>query len=47
MRRRDRVDEQATAMAAPADPEAVLNAIKETHDDMLETGAGTHASGFQ
>lgn len=38
---RDRVDEEAVAMSAPADPEAVLNAIKETHDGMLEIGAGT------
>ena len=34
---RDRVDEEAVAMSAPADPEAVLNAIKETHDGMLAT----------
>ncbi len=36
---RDRVDEEAVAMSAPADPEAVLNAIKETHDGMLATDA--------
>jgi uncharacterized membrane protein len=31
----DRVDPQAVAMAAPADPEAVLEAFKETHETML------------
>jgi uncharacterized membrane protein len=31
----DRVDEQADAMATPADPEAVLEAFKETHEGML------------
>ena len=36
---RDRVDDEAVAMSAPADPEAVLNAIKETHDGMLATAA--------
>jgi uncharacterized membrane protein len=30
----DRTDEQAEAMAAPADPEAVLEAFKETHETM-------------
>ena len=35
---RDRVDEEAAAMSAPADPEAVLTAIKDTHDAMLATG---------
>ena len=34
---RDRVDEEALAMSAPADPEAVLNAIKETHDALPAT----------
>ena len=28
---RDRVDEEAAAMAIPADPQSVLNAIKESH----------------
>ena len=28
---RNRVDEEAAAMAIPADPQSVLNAIKETH----------------
>jgi uncharacterized membrane protein len=31
----DREDVQATAMAAPADPEAVLEAFRETHEEML------------
>ena len=31
----DRVDAQADAMAAPADPEAVLEAFKETHETMM------------
>ncbi|MCJ2136843.1 DUF1003 domain-containing protein [Methylobacterium sp. J-026] len=31
----DRVDEQATSMAQPADPQAVLDAIKDTHGDIL------------
>ena len=30
----DRVDDQAAAMAAPADPEAVMEAFKETHETM-------------
>ena len=40
---RDRVDDEAVAMSAPADPEAVLNAIKETHDGMLSTDPETPA----
>jgi uncharacterized membrane protein len=31
----DRADPQAVAMAAPADPEAVLEAFKETHETMM------------
>ena len=31
---RDRVDHDAIAMSTPADPEAVLEAIKETHEDI-------------
>ena len=31
---RDRVDHEALALSAPADPEAVLNAIKDTQDEM-------------
>ena len=38
---RNRVDHEALALSAPADPEAVLNAIKGTHDDMLATNPGT------
>ena len=30
---RDRVDHEAVALSAPADPEAVLNAIKDTQDE--------------
>ena len=32
---RDRVDPKAEAMSTPADPQAVLDAIKETHEEML------------
>jgi uncharacterized membrane protein len=32
---KDRIDHQADAMSTPADPEAVLEAFKETHDDMI------------
>ena len=32
---KDRIDHQANAMAAPADPEAVLEAFKETHEGMI------------
>ena len=31
----DRVDHQAEAMSKPADPEAVLDAFKETHEVMM------------
>ena len=31
---RNRVDHEAVALSAPADPEAVLNAIKDTQDEM-------------
>jgi uncharacterized membrane protein len=30
---RNRVDQEAEAMAQPADPQSVLDAIKETHDE--------------
>lgn len=33
----DREDAEATALSVPADPQAVLDAIKETHEDMLAT----------
>lgn len=35
----DRVDRQADAMSKPADPEAVLDAFKETHEDMMANDA--------
>ena len=35
----NRVDHEALALSSPADPEAVLNAIKETHDDMSAPSA--------
>jgi uncharacterized membrane protein len=31
----DRIDHQARAMSKPADPEAVLDAFKETHEEMI------------
>ncbi len=37
---RNRVDHEALALSSPADPEAVLSAIKDTHDDMLATSSG-------
>ena len=38
---RNRVDEEAAAMAVPADPQSVLNAIKETHAEaeLLDGGS--------
>ena len=33
---RDRVDDQAVAMSSPAGPQAVLDAIKDTHQDVLD-----------
>ncbi|MCJ2138411.1 DUF1003 domain-containing protein [Methylobacterium sp. J-026] len=33
----DRVDDEAEAMARPANPQAVLDAIKDTHGDLLST----------
>ena len=38
----DRVDEEAEALSTPADPQAVLDAIMETHEDLLED---LHAGG--
>lgn len=35
----DRVDDEADAMAQPADPQSVLDAIKETHDEMIADDA--------
>jgi len=39
----DRVDHQAEAMATPADPEAVLEAFKESHEGMLADETETAA----
>ena len=36
----DRVDDQAEAMAEPADPEQVVAAIKETHTELDRAGVG-------
>jgi len=38
---RNRVDREAAAMSTPADPQAVLDAIKDTHEEMLATGSDT------
>jgi uncharacterized membrane protein len=35
---KDRIDEEANAMATPADARAVLDAIEETHEEMLAAG---------
>lgn len=32
---KDRVDHEANALAVPADPQAVLDAIKDTHEEMI------------
>jgi uncharacterized membrane protein len=37
---RDRVDQQAEAMAQPADPQSVLDAIKETHAEAEQISGG-------
>ena len=34
---RDRIDEEAEALSIPADPQAVLNAIVDTHEEMLSS----------
>ena len=31
----DRIDDEAEAMARPSDPQVVLDAIKDTHGDLL------------
>lgn len=36
----DRIDEQAEAMAQPADPEAVLEALQESQEEMIASVAG-------
>jgi uncharacterized membrane protein len=33
----NRIDEEAEALAVPADPQAVLDAIKDTHEEMMES----------
>jgi uncharacterized membrane protein len=35
---RNRIDHDAVAMSAPADPQAVLDAIKDSHAGMAEPG---------
>ena len=42
----DRVDHQADAMAKPADPEAVLDAFKETHEGMMTDHAEDMGESF-
>ena len=37
---RDRVDQEAEAMAQPADPQSVLDAIKETHAEAEQISGG-------
>ncbi len=37
---RNRIDLEAAAMSAPADPEAVLEAIKETRDEVSSADMG-------
>jgi uncharacterized membrane protein len=39
----NRVDLQADAMSTPADPTAVIEAIKETHEDMMAAPDGANA----
>jgi len=41
---RNRVDREAVAMSTPADPQAVLDAIKDTHEEMLVTGSDTQTA---
>ncbi len=42
----DRIDDEAEALSAPADPQAVLEAIKETHDALAEEDAAPEAVRF-
>jgi hypothetical protein len=37
---RDRVDQEAEAMAQPADPKSVLDAIRETHAEAEQISGG-------
>jgi uncharacterized membrane protein len=41
---RNRVDQEAQAMARPADPQSVLDVIKETHAKAEQTGSPAHGS---
>ena len=41
----NRIDREAEALSSPADPEAVLNAIKDTHDEMPVNDGGFPSSG--
>jgi hypothetical protein len=42
----NRVDTQADAMSAPADPRAVLDAFRETHEELIaEPGDEPNAKG--
>ena len=40
----DRVDEEAEALSIPADPQAVLDAIKDSHEEMLASVASSNAT---
>jgi uncharacterized membrane protein len=42
---RDRVDDEALAMATRADPHAMLEAIEDTHKEMLSSGGSEAESG--
>jgi uncharacterized membrane protein len=44
---RNRVDHDAAAMSAAADPQAVLDAIKDSHADMSEPGVNARVSGHK
>ena len=39
---RNRIDQEADAMAQPADPQSVLNAIKETHAEAEQISGGAN-----
>ena len=41
---RDRVDQEAEAMAQPADPQSVLDAIRETHAEAEQISGGADGS---
>ena len=41
---RNRVDQEAEAMAQPADPQSVLDAIKETHAEAEQISGGADSS---